>query len=143
LAWRDKNVSAGRNTQVIKLKPFARFSNRFPHVIRLQSTSSITGIFLSFNHIDLFNWDPFKTINELKDLFQQARAEKYKISQVFIDFKMAEESSYSSHVIKVQGYIQKLEVLGVPFDADFGTNMMLKSLLPSYDALSCTSICMG
>jgi hypothetical protein len=39
---------------------------------------------------------------------------------------------FSAHVIKLQGYIQKLETLGVPFPAHFGTDMILKSLPPSF-----------
>jgi hypothetical protein len=79
------------------------------------------------------NWGPFETVNELKDLFQQqARAERYEISQALIDCKMAEGSSFSDHVIKLQGYIQRLEALGIPFPADFGTDMILKSLPSSF-----------
>ena len=79
------------------------------------------------------NWGPYETINELKDLFQQqARAERFEISQALIDCKMAEGSSVSAHVIKLQGYIQRLEALGVPFPKDFGTDLILKSLPPSF-----------
>src|SRR6266480_600345 len=45
---------------------------------------------------------------------------------------MAEGSSVSAHVIKLQGYIQRLEALGVPFPKDFGTDLILKSLPPSF-----------
>jgi hypothetical protein len=52
----------------------------------------------------LEDWGPFETINELKNLFQQqARAERYEISQALIDCKMAEGSSVSAHVIKLHG----------------------------------------
>jgi hypothetical protein len=78
-------------------------------------------------------WGMFGTINELKELFQQQdRAKRYEISQVLIDCKMAKGSSVSAHVIKLQGHIQRLEALGVPFLADFGTDMILKSLPPSF-----------
>jgi hypothetical protein len=46
---------------------------------------------------------------------------------------MDKGSSVSAHVIKLQGYIQRLEALGVPFPMDFGTHMILKSLPPSFD----------
>jgi hypothetical protein len=45
---------------------------------------------------------------------------------------MAEGSSVSAHIINLQGYIQRLEALGVPFPADFGTDMILKSLPASF-----------
>jgi hypothetical protein len=79
------------------------------------------------------DWGPFETINELKNLFQQqASAERYEISQSLINCKMAEGSSVSAHLIKLQGYIQRLEALGFPFPAEFGTDMILKSLPPSF-----------
>ena len=56
---------------------------------------------------------------------QQARAERYEISQALLDCKMAEESSVSTHVIKLHGYIQRLEALGVPFPMEFGTDLIL------------------
>jgi hypothetical protein len=75
----------------------------------------------------------FEIINELKDLFQQqAKTERYYISQALIDCKMAEGSSVNVHVIQLQGYIQRLEAIGVLFPADFGTGMILKSLPPSF-----------
>ena len=64
---------------------------------------------------------------------QQARAERYEISQALLDCKMAEGSSVSAHVIKLHGYVQRLEALGVPFPAELGTDIILKSLPPSYD----------
>jgi hypothetical protein len=45
---------------------------------------------------------------------------------------MAEGSSVSVHVVKLQGYIQRLEALGVPFPVYFGTDMILKTLPPRF-----------
>ena len=79
------------------------------------------------------NWGPFETINELKGMFQQqARAERYEISQALLDCKMAEGSSVSAHVIKLHGYVQRLEALGVPIPVELGTDLVLKSLPPSF-----------
>jgi hypothetical protein len=81
------------------------------------------------------DWGPYETITELKGMFQQqARAERFEISQALLDCKMAEGSSVSTHVIKLHGYIQRLEALGVPFPMEFGTDLILKSLPPSYAA---------
>ena len=78
-------------------------------------------------------WGPFETINELKAMFEQhARAERFEVSQALLDCKMAEGSSVSTHVIKLHGYIQRLESLGVPFPLELGTDLILKSLPPSY-----------
>jgi hypothetical protein len=46
--------------------------------------------------------------------------------------KIAEGSSVSTHVIKLQGYIKRLEAVGVPFPVDFGNDMIHKSLPPSF-----------
>ena len=45
---------------------------------------------------------------------------------------MAEGNSVSAHVIKLHGYVQRLEALGVPFPMEFETDLILKSLPPSY-----------
>ena len=67
------------------------------------------------------DWGPYETINEPKGMFQeQAMAERYEISQDLLDSKMAEESSVSTQVIKLHGYIQ---ALGVPFPMEFGTDL--------------------
>ena len=67
------------------------------------------------------DWGPYETINEPKGMFQeQAMAERYEISQDLLDSKMAEESSVSTQVIKLHGYIQ---ALGVPFPMEFGIDL--------------------
>ena len=45
---------------------------------------------------------------------------------------MAEGSSVSAHVIKLHGYVQRLEALGVPFPAELGTDIILNSLPTSF-----------
>ena len=63
---------------------------------------------------------------------REARAERYEISRALLDCKMAEGSSVSAHVINLHGYVQRLKALGVPFPMEFGTDLILKSLPPSY-----------
>ena len=76
---------------------------------------------------------PYEIINELKGMFEKhARAERFEISQALLDCKMAEESLVSAHVIKLHGYVQRLEALGVPFPKEFGTDLILNSLPPSF-----------
>ena len=82
------------------------------------------------------NWDPYETIVELKGIFQkQARSERFEISQSLLNYKMAEVSSVSSHVIKLHGYVQRLGALGVPFPPGLGTDIILNSLPPSYTGI--------
>lgn len=80
------------------------------------------------------NWGPFETVTELKGMYgKQARAERFEISQALLDCKMVDGSSVSAHVIKLHGYVQRLEALGVPFPPELGTDIILNSLPPSFD----------
>src|SRR4051795_8403193 len=45
---------------------------------------------------------------------------------------MAEGSPVSAHVIKLHGYVQRLEALGVSIPVELGTDLVLKSLPPSF-----------
>ena len=49
-----------------------------------------------------------------------------------INTKMPEGSSVSSHIFKMQGYIQELERREVPITNIFVTDVILNSLLPSF-----------
>src|SRR5664279_4437422 len=79
------------------------------------------------------NWGPYETIVELQGMFQkQARSERFEISQALLNCKMVEGSSVNAHVIKLHGYVQRLEALGVPFPPEHGTDLILNSLPPSF-----------
>ena len=58
------------------------------------------------------NMSAFEVITDLKACFApQARAERYEASELFFSAKMEEHSSVSEHVVKMSGYVQRLNAL--------------------------------
>jgi hypothetical protein len=54
----------------------------------------------------------FEIITDLKAIFaHQAQAEKYEASELFFPTCMDEHSSVSEHVVKMSGYVQRLNAL--------------------------------
>jgi hypothetical protein len=51
----------------------------------------------------------------LNDMFAtQARTERFNVSKAFVECKLVEFTPVGPHVIKMAGYIQRLEELGFP-----------------------------
>jgi hypothetical protein len=73
----------------------------------------------------------------------QARTERFSVSKAFVECKLAEGAPVGPHVIKMVGYVQRLEKLGFPLGKELSTDFILTSLLPSYGTSSQTTICMG
>jgi len=72
-------------------------------------------------------------IQGLREMFgNQARAERYNVSSSLFACKLTEGSLVSPHVIKMIGYIECLERLGSPLNADLAIDVILQSLPPSY-----------
>jgi hypothetical protein len=63
----------------------------------------------------------------------QVRADKYNISKALFACKLAESSLVSPHVIKMMGYIETSDKLGCELKDDLATNVILQSLLTSYE----------
>jgi hypothetical protein len=61
----------------------------------------------------------------------QARAERYNISEALFVCKLADSSPVSPHVIKMVGYIETLDKLGCELKDDLATDVILQSLLAS------------
>jgi hypothetical protein len=50
----------------------------------------------------------------LKDMFTtQARTERFNVFKDFVECKLAEGTPVGPHVIKIVGYVQRLDKLGV------------------------------
>jgi hypothetical protein len=64
----------------------------------------------------------------------QARAERYNISKALFACKLTEGNLVSPHVIKMMGYIETLDKLGCEINDDLTTNVILQSLLASYES---------
>jgi hypothetical protein len=44
----------------------------------------------------------------------QARTERFNVSKAFVECKLAEGAPVGPHVMKMVGYVQRLEKLGFP-----------------------------
>jgi hypothetical protein len=74
-------------------------------------------------------------IQGLRGMFEnQARAERYNISKALFACKLPEGSPVSTHVIKMMGYIETLDMLGCELKDDLATDVILQSLPTSYEA---------
>jgi hypothetical protein len=62
----------------------------------------------------------------------QARTERFNVSKAFVECKLAEGALVGPHVIKMVGYVQRLEKLGFPLGKELSTDFILTSLPPSY-----------
>jgi len=79
------------------------------------------------------NADAHTMIQGLREMFgNQARAERYNVSSSLFACKLTEGSQVSPHVVKMIGYIESLERLGSPLNADLAIDVILQSLPPSY-----------
>ena len=69
----------------------------------------------------------------LRELFQEsARAERFETSRALFSCKMQEGSPVATHVLKMIGYIERLENLGCAMDNALYTDLILTSLPESF-----------
>src|SRR4051812_4920571 len=75
----------------------------------------------------------YEIITDLKAIFApQARAEWYEDSESFFSAKMDEHGSVSEHVVKMSGYVQRLNALESQIPDGLAFDRVLQSLPPSY-----------
>ena len=71
----------------------------------------------------------FEIIEDLKAVFApQARAERYDASELFFSAKMEERISISEHVVKMSGYIKRLNALDCKIPEELAIDRVLHSL---------------
>jgi hypothetical protein len=69
----------------------------------------------------------------LNDMFAtQARTERFNVSKDFVECRLVEGAPVGPHVIKMVGYVQRLEKLDFPLGKELSTDFILTSLPPSY-----------
>src|SRR3954471_6430578 len=79
------------------------------------------------------NHGAYEMFQELKLIFKQnARIERYEVSNKFYSCKMEENGSVSEHILKMSGYYNHLNQLGVNLPDDCVIDRILQSLPPSY-----------
>ena len=70
---------------------------------------------------------------ELKLVFQtHAQVERYETSDKYFAYKMEENSSTSEHVLRMSGYYNRLNQVGVNLPDKIVIDKVLQSLSPSY-----------
>jgi hypothetical protein len=71
----------------------------------------------------------FEIITDLKAIFApQARAERYEASKLFFSTRMDEHSCVSEHVVKISGYVQRLNTLDCQIPDELAIDRVLQSL---------------
>jgi hypothetical protein len=51
----------------------------------------------------------YDMIVPLKDMFQSQATERFNVSKAFVECKLAESATVGPHIIKMVGYIQRLD----------------------------------
>ena len=75
------------------------------------------------------NMSAYEMITDLKAVFApQARAERYEASELFFSAKMDEHSSVSERVVKMSGYVQRLNALECQIPDELAIDRVLQSL---------------
>ncbi|KAK8672321.1 hypothetical protein V6N13_110694 [Hibiscus sabdariffa] len=78
----------------------------------------------------------YEMIQNLKEIYEgQARQERYETSKALFQCKMSEGSPVRAHVIKMMGYIQTLEKLGLALNDELAIDVVLQSLPNSFSQL--------
>ena len=85
---------------------------------------------LQVNYMQVGAYD---MIRQLRETFQtQARTERFEVTRSLNSCKMADGSSVSAHVMKMQGYLNHLERLGNPVPQQLAIDFILASLSKDY-----------
>ena len=75
----------------------------------------------------------YEMFQELKLVFQaHARVERYETSDKYFAYKMEENSLASEHVLRMSGYYNRLNQVGVNLPDKIVIDRALQSLSPSY-----------
>jgi len=75
------------------------------------------------------NMNAYTIIMHLKELFDEtSRTNRYQTSKELFRCKMTKGSSMNTHVLKMNGYIEKLEQLGFVMDRKLSVELVLQSL---------------
>src|SRR3954467_13782521 len=75
----------------------------------------------------------YEIITDLKVVFApQARAKRYEASEAFFSAKMDEHGSVSEHVVKMSGYVQRLNSMECQIPDELAVDRVLQSLPRSY-----------
>ena len=82
----------------------------------------------------MVDMEAFTMIACLKEMFQeQARIERFATIKALLSCKMVTCNSISPHVLKMKGYLDHLENLGLPISQELATDIIFQTLPDSFD----------
>ena len=82
----------------------------------------------------MVHMEAFTMIARLKEMFkEQARIERFATKKVLLSCKMALGSSISPHVLKIKGYLDHVEKLGLSIRQELAIDILLQTLPNAYD----------
>ena len=84
----------------------------------------------------MVDMEAFTMIARLKEMFQeQARIERFATINELLSCKMVAGSSVSPHVLKMRGYLDHLEKIGLSISQELATDIILQTLPDAYDGI--------
>ena len=104
----------------------------------LNDSVDVTCLMLTTMNSELQNqfeeMEAFDMMVHLKGMFQeQPRQERFTTTKAFNACKMTPSTSVSAHMLKMKGLIDQIDKLGAPISHELATDLILGSLLESYD----------
>ena len=82
----------------------------------------------------MVDMEAFTMIVRLKEMFlEQDLIERFATIKALLSCKMVAGSSVSPYVLKMKGYLDHLEKLGLPINQELATNIILQTLPDAYD----------
>ena len=82
----------------------------------------------------MVDMEAFTMIARLEEMFkEQARIERFATIKVLLACQMVLGSSISPHVLKIKGYLDHLEKLGLSISQELAIDILLQTLPDAYD----------
>ena len=123
------NEPPAKNAPRAKRDAYSKHLNDSVDVTCLMLTTMNSKLQKKFEEIE-----DFDMMVHLKGMFQeQARQERFTTTKALNGCKMTPGTSVSAHVLKMKGFIDQLDKLGTPISLELATDLILGSLLESYD----------
>ena len=88
----------------------------------------------------LMEMETYTMIGHLKEIFQEkAKIERFNTIRALLSCKLTTSDSVSPHILKMKGYLEHLDKLGLKIEQELAVDIILQSLPEAYDGfiLSC------
>ena len=123
------NEPPANNAPRAERDAYSKHLNDFVDVTCLMLTTMNSELQKQFEEMKAFDM-----MVHLKGMFQEkARQERFTTTKALNACKMTPGTSVSAHVLKMNGLIDQLNKIGAPISHELATDLILGSLLESYD----------